>query len=146
MYRRTRWLAVAGAIVLVALVELLSDSLLDPLLPFPLDTLVVVTVMAAVAVACAALAFQRLDALESTLRRRNAELEASDAAVRALHRVSMSLSTMTDLDALLHAVADSARDLLAADVALLVLKSARRQLLAGCFERAARCLRRRRRR
>ena len=121
MYRRVRWLAVAGAIMLVALVELLSDSLLDPLLPFPLDTLVVVTVMAAVAVACAALAFGRLDALESTLRRRNAELEASDAAVRALHRVSMSLSTMTDLDALLHAVADSARDLLAADVALLVL-------------------------
>ena len=66
MYRRTRWLAVAGAILLVALVELLSDSVLDPLLPFPLDTLLVVTALASVALVGAAVAFRRLDALEAT--------------------------------------------------------------------------------
>jgi len=121
MFLRARWLVVIGGIVVVALVELLSDSVLDPLLPFPLDTLAVVAVMAAVASLGAALAFRRLDAMESVLRERNAELESSDASIRALHRVSMSLSTLTDVDALLRAVVESARDLLDADVAMLVL-------------------------
>src|SRR5664279_1603781 len=110
MFLRARWLVVIGGIVVVALVELLSDSVLDPLLPFPLDTLAVVAVGAAIASLGAALAFRRLDAMESVLRERNAELESSDASIRALHRVSMSLSTLTDVDALLRAVVESARD------------------------------------
>ena len=52
---------VIGGIVIVALVELLSDSVLDPILPFPLDTIAVVAVMATVASLGAVLAFRRLD-------------------------------------------------------------------------------------
>ncbi len=121
MFVRARWLVVIGGIGIVALVELLSDSVLDPILPFPLDTLVVMAVMATVASLGAALAFRRLDTMASVLQERNAELESSDAGIRALQRVSMSLSTLTDLDSLLQAVVESARDLLDADVALLVL-------------------------
>jgi signal transduction histidine kinase len=121
MFRRSRWVAVVGAIAVVALVELLADSVLDPWLPFPVDTLVVVAAMATVAVIGAWLAFSRLDLLADSLRRRNEELEASDAAVHELHRVSMSLSTVADIDTLLQALVDSARELLHADVAALVL-------------------------
>lgn len=110
-----------GAITVVALVELLADSVLDTWLVFPLDTIVVTVVMATVMSAGAWLAFRRLDALADSLRRRNEELEASDAAAHELHRVSMSLSTVADLDALLQALVESTRELLDADVALLVL-------------------------
>jgi len=121
MFVRARWLVVLGGIVVVALAELLSDSVLDPILPFPLDTLAVMAVMAVIASLGATLAFRRLDAMESVLRERNLELESNDASIRALHRVSMSLSTLTVLDALLQAVVESARDLLDADVAVMVL-------------------------
>lgn len=124
MFTRGRWLTVSLAIVGVALVEMLSDSALDPLLPFPWDTLVVVAVVAVVGTVGAALAFRSIDALASALRERNTELEVSDAATRALHRVSMSLSTLMDLDAMLQAVVDNARALLQADVAVLVLMRA----------------------
>jgi signal transduction histidine kinase len=116
-----RWLVVALALGLIAAVELVVDTWLDPTLPFPLDTLVVVSVIAAVGAGGAFLAFRSIDALAATLRQRNAELEASNTAARALYRTSISLAALTDLDDILQAVVDNARSLLAADVALLVL-------------------------
>ena len=121
MFTRARWLIVAVAILAIGLVELVSDSLLDPLLPFPWATLLVMAVIAAVGLVGVAAAFRSIDRLATELRERNAELEASSASTRALHRVSLALATLTDLDAILQAVVENARTLLDADVALLVL-------------------------
>jgi signal transduction histidine kinase len=121
MLSRRRWLVVALALVAIALVELAVDTVLDPLLPFPASTLLVMATIAIAGVAGAVLAFRSIDQLASTLHQRNTELQASDAAARALYRVSISLATMTNLEDILRAVVDNARTLLAADVALLVL-------------------------
>ena len=121
MFRRSRWLLVVLAILVIGAVELVSDSLLDPIIPFPGDTLLVMAVIAGVGLAGVTLAFRSIDRLAAELRERNAELEASNATTRALHRVSLALATLSDLDAILDTVVASARDLLDADVALLVL-------------------------
>jgi signal transduction histidine kinase len=121
VFTRRRWLLVALALAAIALVELVVDTIFDPLLPFPANTLVVVAVIAFVGALGAFVAFRSIDQLAAVLRQRNAELQASDAAARALYRVSISLATMTDLDDILRAVVDDARSLLSADVALLVL-------------------------
>jgi signal transduction histidine kinase len=109
------------SIAAIALIEILSDSVLDQALPFPWDTLTVIAVVAVLGVIGARLAFRSIDRLALTLRERNAALEASDASARALHRVSMSLSTLTDLNDILRAVVEQARLLLDADIALLIL-------------------------
>ena len=121
MFSKRRWLVVAMALAAIALVELVVDTILDPLLPFPANTLMVVAAIALVGGTGAALAFRSIDRLATALQERNKELEASVASARALHRVSISLSTLTDLDQMLQAVVDNARSLVASDVALLVL-------------------------
>jgi len=121
MLSHRRWLVVALALLAIALVEIAVDTVLDPLLPFPFSTLLVVATIAVVGIAGALLAFSGIDALARTLRERNAELERSDASTRALYRLSISLSTMTGLDEILQVVVDNARTLLGGDVALLVL-------------------------
>ena len=121
MFRRSRWLLVVLAILVIGAVELVSDSLLDPIVPFPGDTLLVMAVIAGVGLAGVTIAFRSIDRLAAELRERNAELEASNATTRALHRVSLALATLSHLDAILDTVVASARDLLDADVALLVL-------------------------
>ena len=118
---RRRWLYVALAIATIGLVELISDSVLDPILPFPWDTVMVIAVVALFGIASAWLAFRGLDHLTEVLRERNAELEASNASTRALHRVTLALTTLPELQAILQAVVDNARTLLGAEVALLVL-------------------------
>ncbi len=55
MLSRRRWLVVALALVAVALVELAVDTVLDPLLPFPASTLLVMATIAAVGIAGAIL-------------------------------------------------------------------------------------------
>jgi signal transduction histidine kinase len=124
MPARARWLIIVLLVVAVGAIELLSDTILDDALPFPWDTLVVIGVMACAATVGGHLAFRRIDRLDATLRERNAQLEATDAATRALNRVSISLSTLTDLDEALEAIVANARSLLDADVALLVLTRA----------------------
>ncbi|MGZ3585714.1 MAG: histidine kinase [Candidatus Limnocylindrales bacterium] len=121
MLRRRRWLLVVLVVAIIGLVELVSDSLLDPIMPFPWDTVVVVGVVALFGVTGAWFAFRSLDHLTATLHERNVQLEASNQATRALHRVSLALSTLPELQAILQAVVDNARTLLEADVALLVL-------------------------
>ena len=98
MFRRSRWLLVVLAILVIGAVELVSDSLLDPIVPFSGDTLLVMAVIAGVGLAGVTLAFRSIDRLAAELRERNAELEASNATTRALHRVSLALATLSDLD------------------------------------------------
>jgi signal transduction histidine kinase len=118
--RRLRWLSVIVPVVAVGIIELVSDGLLDDALPFPLDTIVVVLVVAILAVGLSSLAFQRIDRLSSELRARNADLERRAASARALHRVSVAIAALADLGEILQAIVDQARERLAVDVAVLL--------------------------
>ena len=47
--RPLRWLSVVAPVVAVAIIELVSDGLLDEAFPFPLDTIVMVVLVALLA-------------------------------------------------------------------------------------------------
>jgi len=119
--RPLRWLSVVAPVVAVAVIELVSDGLLDEMFPFPLDTIVVVALVAVLAWVFSGIAFDRIDRLSSELRRRNVDLERREASARALHRVSVAVAAMADLDEILTVIVGQARELLAADVAVLLL-------------------------
>ena len=121
MYRRRRWLAVIAAVLFIAAVELLSDSVLDATLPFPFDTLLVVAVVSVVAVAAAALTFRQIDGLARGIRERNTELEARNAALRAVYDVSLAVARQTDPQQTIAGILDRARALLNMDAALLAV-------------------------
>jgi signal transduction histidine kinase len=124
-----RWLIVLLLVAVVAVVETLSDTVLDEVLPFPRDTLLVIGVITVFALVFGALAFARIDALTGTLRARNAELEARGASARALHRVSLAIASLSDVEHVLDAVVTQARALLDADVAVLLLEDEHGQLV-----------------
>ena len=107
--------------LVVGTIELLSDTILDPYLPFPWDTVVVTIVVAVIAGTLAALAFRRIDALTTSLEARNAEVEARAETASALHAVTLAIASLSDLDAILQTTVDSARSLLRADLSLLTL-------------------------
>jgi len=117
---RLRWATVVLVVALVGVVEFLSDTLLDPYLPYQGDTLLVMLIVAIGAVGFSRIAFQRIDRLSVDLRARNVELETRDAALRALQETSVAISTLTDLEPILGLVVKTARDLLNADVAFIV--------------------------
>lgn len=121
MFGRLRWLTVLLPALLIGAVELVSDTFLDELLPFPFDTLLVVVAVGILAYAFSTVAFRRIDALAGALAARNAELEARNASARALHRVSVAITTLAGLDEILQAVVEQAPGLLGADVAVLLL-------------------------
>ncbi len=118
---RLRGLTIVVPVAFVGAFELLSDTLLDPILPFPLDTLVVVLVVLVMAVLFSRLAFRRIDRLDAALRARNAELEARNASATALRQVSVAMTAIADLDDILQATVDNARRLLDGEVALICL-------------------------
>jgi signal transduction histidine kinase len=118
---RYRWLTVALPVLIIGIVELLADSVLDPALPFPADTAVVVAVVAFVAIALWWVAWQRIDRLAGDLDRRNRQLERRTATARALHQASVAITVLADLDEILRTIATNARTILDADVAVLVL-------------------------
>ncbi|HEY6013636.1 MAG TPA: hypothetical protein VIU37_06505, partial [Candidatus Limnocylindrales bacterium] len=118
--RPIRWLSVLVPVVAVAIIELISDGLLDAELPFPMDTIVVTVVVALLAWGFTTLAFRRIEHLQSILRARNLDLERRAASARALHRVSVAIAALAEVDEILRAVVDQARSLLEADVAVLV--------------------------
>ncbi len=124
-----------AAVVLV--LELLSDTVLDEALPFPWDTILVTVAVLVIGVALAWLAFGRIDALTGVLRARNAELEMRGASARALHRVSVQIAALTDVDLVLQAVVSNARELLHADVAVLLLEDPRGTLCLRASDGAA---------
>ena len=119
---RLRWLIVLVPVFVLGGIEVLSDTVLDEALPFPRDTLLVMAAVLVFGIGFAAVAFNRMDALTGTLRAQNAELAARGASARALHRVSVAIAAMTDVDRVLEAVVTHARELLAADVAVLLLE------------------------
>jgi len=121
MYRRGRWLAVIAAVLFIAAVELLSDSVLDAALQFPFDTLLVVAVVSVVAVAAASLAFRHIDRLARGIEERNTELEARNAALRAVYDVSLAVAGQTDPRLTITGILDRARALLKTDAALLAV-------------------------
>ena len=118
--RSLRWLSIVVPVVTVAIIELVSDSLLDSLLPFPLDTVVVVVLVAVLAWGFSRIAFRRIDLLSAELRSRNADLERRAASARALHRVSVAIAALADLDEILRAIVEQAREHLDVDVAILL--------------------------
>ncbi len=129
MFERLRWLMVLLPALVVGVIELLSDSLLDEYLPFPLDTVLIVASVIVLAFVFSRLAFQRLGALALTLEARNAQLEQRNETARALHRVSVAITALAELDQVVQAVVDQARVLLGADVALMLLVGADGELV-----------------
>jgi signal transduction histidine kinase len=123
MFGRLRWLAIVLPGLAVGAIELWSDTALDELLPFPLDTLLVVGIVVALAAAFSFLGFRRIDSLAGALAARNEELERRNATVRALNQVSLAITAISGLDRILQAVVDQARQLLAADRAVLMVDS-----------------------
>ena len=119
--RRVHWLTIVLPAAFVGAIELLSDTLLDPFLPYPLDTALVVLVVLVMAALFSRLAFRQIDRLEVTLRAQNAELEARNASARALRQVIVAMTAIADLDDILQATVDNARRLLDGDVALICL-------------------------
>ena len=117
---RLRWLSIVAPVVAVAIIELVSDGLLDGVFPFPLDTLVVVVLVAILAWGFSRVAFRRIDLLSAELRARNADLERRAASARALHRVSVAIAALADLDEILQAIVDQARERLDVDVVILI--------------------------
>lgn len=115
----------------VALVEVLSDSVLDEALPFPGDTLLVLVVVALAAIALARWAFRWIDRLTGELARRNAELERRDATLRALHRLSLAITATADLPRVLQLVVEQAVALLPADAAVLTIDRGPVEITAG---------------
>ena len=121
MSRRLRWLTILVPALAVGAIELLSDSLLDVAFPVPLDTILIMLVVGALGAAFSWAMFRRIDALAAALAARNEALEARNAAASALHHVSVAITALAELDHVLEAVVVSARQLLAADVAVLLL-------------------------
>ncbi len=121
MFRRSRWLTILVPALAVGAIELLSDSLLDVAFPVQLDTILIVGVVLALSAAFSFVAYRRTDALTARLEAQNEALEARNATARALHRVSVAITALGELDPILAAVVDNARELLVADVAVLLL-------------------------
>jgi len=118
--RPLRWLSVVVPVIAVAVIELVSDGFLDSVFPFPLDTLFVVILVGILAWGFSTIAFRRIDGLSAELRARNADLERREASARALHRVSVAIAALADLDQILQAIVDQARERLRRDVAVLI--------------------------
>jgi two-component system nitrate/nitrite sensor histidine kinase NarX len=142
MYPRHRWAVVFGSILFIGTVEGLSDSLLDPLLPFPLNTLLVLGTVAVVAIVAAWYAFRIIDRLMGNLLRRHQQLFRRNAALRAVYGVSLALAGQGDPDEVLVSIMDHARRLLRADATLLVLEGSNGEVSLRAWSAADGVLRR----
>ncbi len=121
MFERWRWPTILVPAIVVGVIELLSDTFLDEYLPFPVDTVIVVLVVLVLSALFWRVAIGRQRALTEVLAQRNAELEERNRTARALHRVSVAIASLTDVDLVLRTIVDQARALLSADLALIVL-------------------------
>jgi signal transduction histidine kinase len=118
---RQRWLIIVAPALVVGGIEALSDTVLDPILPFPADAVLVTSIVFLLTFALSGVAFRRIDALGATLAARNRELETRAASAAALHRVSVAITALVDLRQVFDAIVGNARTLLGADVAVLLL-------------------------
>jgi signal transduction histidine kinase len=118
---RLRWLAILVPVAVIGGIELLADWALDPYLPFPFDSVVVTASVLVLAVILFAVANRRIGLLSGALDARNRELLDRAAATSALHQLSVTIAGTHDLDSILRTVVDGARQLLQAEVAIVVL-------------------------
>ena len=121
---RQRALLIVAPAFVVGVIEVVSDTLFDPLLPFPRDAILMTLVVLVLSFALSGAAYRRIDALGTTLTARNRELEERAASAAALRRVSVAITALADLHDVLEAVVGHARTLLAADAAVLLLTDA----------------------
>ncbi len=124
MLTKLRWAAILVPTAFVVIVEALSDTLLDQVLPFPVDTIVVGLVVLIAGLVMSAIAFRLVERLERQLRERNVELEQREATARALHAMTVSVTALAELQDVLATTTRNARSLLGADAAWLVLSTA----------------------
>jgi two-component system, NarL family, nitrate/nitrite sensor histidine kinase NarX len=124
MYHRLRWLAVVAGVLIIAAVEVVADTALDGSVRFPLDTLLVVAVVAMVAFVAASLDFRQIDRLTGDVMTRNAELESRNATLRAVYDVSLAVSGRKDPGPTIGTILQRARELLSMDAALLLIEDA----------------------
>ena len=130
---RVRWAVVLVPPLIVAVLALLTDTVLDEIFPVPWSAVTVAMAVLLIGVVVAAATFGRIDALSMRLQAQNLELEARSASANALNRVSVATASLSDVDDVLDAVVVYARELLGADVAVLLLEGAdgRRELRAA---------------
>jgi signal transduction histidine kinase len=120
---RLRWAIILVATAFVVVVEGLSDTLLDGVVPFPLDTAIVGLIVLGAGIVTSAVAFRVVERLERELRERNARLEAREATTRTLHAMTVAITALAELTDVLAATTRNARALLGADAAWLVLST-----------------------
>ncbi len=125
---RQRLLIIVIPALVVGAIEVVSDTLLDSVISFPLDAIVMTLVVLVVAAALSGTAYRRIDALRATLAARNRELEARAASASALRRVSVAITALVDLPEILGAVVENARTLIRVDAAVLLLADAEGRL------------------
>jgi signal transduction histidine kinase len=119
---RLFWLAVLVPVAITAGIELLADWALDPVLPFPLDTLVVTATVFLLCLLLVTFGVRRIDRLSGALDSRNQELLRREATARALHQVSVTIAATRDMESILRTVAHGASQVLGAEVALAILQ------------------------
>jgi signal transduction histidine kinase len=129
---RDRWLVIGLPALAVGLIEALSDTLLDPLLPFPGDAILVAIVVLGLTILLSGTYYRRIDALGAAVSARNRALEQRATSAAAMHRVSVAIAALADLRSILDAIAEHARTLSGADVAVILLVDA-----GGRLRRAA---------
>jgi signal transduction histidine kinase len=129
---RDRWLVIGLPALAVGVIEALSDTLLDPLLPFPGDAVLVALVVLGLTILLSGAYYRRIDALGAAVSARNRALEQRATSAAAMHRVSVAIAALADLRSILDAIAEHARTLSGADVAVILLVDA-----GGRLRRAA---------
>ena len=118
---RQRLLIIVLPALVVGVIEVVSDTLLDSAISFPLDAIVMTLVVLAIAAALSGTAYRRIDSLRATLAARNRELEERAASASALRRVSVAITALADLPEIVDAVVENARTLIGVDAAILLL-------------------------
>jgi signal transduction histidine kinase len=121
MHRRSRWVAVLAALLLIGAVEILSDTAFDAVLPFPYDAILVFGTVVVVLVIAAWFAFRVIDRLTRDLVERHEALESRTAALRAVYDVSLAVSGEADPEQTIGSIVGHARRLLRVDAAILAL-------------------------
>lgn len=118
---RQRLFLIAVPALVVGAIEVVSDTIFDPVLAFPLDALLMTAVVVLLAAALSGVAYRRIDALGAALAIRNRELQERAASAAALRRVSVAITALGDVHEILAAIVRNARTLLGTDAAILLL-------------------------
>jgi signal transduction histidine kinase len=119
VFTRLQWLSVFATVAVVAAIEVISDTILDEEMPFPVDAVVVALVVFATSATLSWLAFREIRRLTAMLERRNRELALRTATARGLQEVAVAVAAGSDLQSTLVTVGDRALALLGAEVAML---------------------------